>query len=112
MNQKLNKEVGKILREQRERLNLTREKLCEFVEISPTFLSEVERGKKGLSLDMFVKLCNGLGLSADYVLWGKEELEDVSSAAAMLARLDREYVPLAEDMLRAFYQGVSMARKK
>ncbi|MCL2124227.1 MAG: helix-turn-helix domain-containing protein [Desulfovibrionaceae bacterium] len=106
MNQKLNKEIGKTLRERREYLDLTREKLCGIVDISPQFLSEVERGVKGLSVDKFAALCNGLGLSADYVLWGREDFEAISPIAAMLAMLDQPYLSLAEDMLKAFFQAV------
>lgn len=108
MNQALNKDVGRRLREQRERLHITREKLCEVIDVSPQFLSEVERGVKGLSVDKLLVLCDGLGLSADYVLRGKETLADVSPVAAMLATLDEAYIPLAEDMLKAFFFAATM----
>ena len=112
MNQALNKEIGRRLREQREHLHVTREKLCEMVDVSPQFLSEVERGVKGLSVDKLLVMCDGLGLSADYVLRGKENMTDVSPIIAMLATLDDTYIPLAEDMLSAFFKAIVMKADK
>ena len=112
MKKPLNTELGKRLRERREYLNITREKLCELVDISPQFLSEVERGVKGLSVDKFLALCEGLGLSADYALRGKEAPSDVSPIIEMLATLDQEYIPLAEDMLKTFFKTVAMKADK
>jgi len=108
MNQALNIEIGKRLRERREYLHITREKLCEMVDVSPQFLSEVERGVKGLSVDKLLVMCDGLGLSADYVLRGKETLTDISPIVDMLATLDDAYIPLAEDLLRTLFQAVTM----
>jgi len=110
MNKPLNIEIGKRLRERREYLNITREKLCESVDISPQFLSEVERGVKGLSVDKFSALCEGLGLSADYVLRGRENPADVSPIIAMLSTLDQSYIPLAEEMLKTFFKTVAMKK--
>jgi len=112
MNQALNKEVGRRLRERREHLHITREKLCEIVDVSPQFLSEVERGVKGLSVDKLLVMCDGLGLSADYVLRGKETLSDISPIVAMLATLDDAYIPLAEDLLKTLFQAIAMKADK
>ena len=102
MKKPLNTQIGKRLRDRREYLEISREKLCENVNISPQFLSEVERGVKGLSVDKFLALCEGLGLSADFALRGRESLSDVSPIIEMLATLNQSYIPLAEDMLKTF----------
>ena len=112
MNRELNIAVGRRLRERREYLNISREKLCESVVISPQFLSEVERGVKGLSVDKFLALCDGLGLSADYALRGKESPADVSPIISMLATLDQAYIPLAEDTLKNFFKTVTLKPDK
>ena len=108
MNQALNQEIGRRLRERREYLHITSEKLCETVDVSPQFLSEVERGVKGLSVDKLLVMCDGLGLSADYVLRGKENLTDVSPVISMLATLEEAYIPLAEDMLKTFFRVIAL----
>ena len=101
-------EIGQRIREHRDSLGYTREQVSKIVDISPQFLSEVERGVKGVSSDMLRKLCDGLGLTADYVLWGKKSLADVSPIIAMLATIDQTYLPRAEDLLKVFHMTVAM----
>lgn len=63
--------IGKRLRKQREKLNLTREEFAEKANISPQFLAEIENGKKGMSVTTLYKICNNFNLSADYLLFGR-----------------------------------------
>ena len=104
----LNKQIGQRVRTQREYLGITRESLCSYVSISPQFLSEIERGVKGVSAETLCKLCEGLGVSADYVLMGKEVLQDIPVITKTLATLDKKYVPLAEELLRTFFKTVQI----
>lgn len=108
MNKEFNKQIGMRIRAQREQLQLTREGLCNDITISPQFLSEIERGVKGVSAETLYKLCRALGLSADYVLMGKQKDADTSGIHAALSRLDEKYIPLAEDILIAFFKAVSL----
>ena len=66
-------EIGMRIRRKREELHLTREQLCSAIDISPHFLSEIERGKKGASAETVIKLCKGLFVSADYLLGLKNQ---------------------------------------
>jgi len=104
----LNSKIGTRIRAQREYLGITREGLCNYVSISPQFLSEIERGVKGVSAETLYKLCEGLGVSADYVLMGKQSVSDVSMISRTLSTLDEKYIPLAEDMLKTFFKTVSL----
>ena len=112
MNQALNMEVGKRLRSQRENLQMTREQLCELIDVSPQYLSQVERGVKGLSLEKLLVMCDGLGLSTEYVLRGVDALTDISPVVAVLATLDEAHIPLAESILTSFFQAVIIERDK
>ena len=62
------KDFGIRLRNLRNEANLTQEELAEKVEISTAYLGEVERGKKVLGVDKFIKIVKALGVSADYFL--------------------------------------------
>ena len=104
----LNKQIGIRIRAQREYLGITREGLCNYVSISPQFLSEIERGVKGVSAETLYKLCEGLGVSADFILMGKKSVSDVSEISRTLATLDEKYIPLAEDMLKTFFKTVAL----
>lgn len=60
--------LGKRIREERLRLNLTQERLSEEIEISTAYLGQIERGERSLTLDKLVKLANRLGVTVDYLL--------------------------------------------
>lgn len=105
---KMNVQLGLRVRKQREFLNLTREQLCDFVEISPQFLSEIERGKKSPSSETVIKLCNGLSLSADYLLMGREYASDISKIVLSLENIEPRYVPLAEEHLKIFIKTICL----
>ncbi len=62
------KMLGKRIREERLRLNLTQERLSEDVEISTAYLGQIERGERSLTLDKLVRLANRLGVTVDYLL--------------------------------------------
>ena len=104
----LNKQVGARIRAQREFLNLTREGLCNYVSISPQFLSEIERGIKGVSAETLYKLCEGLSVSADYILMGKNPTGESSDIFRTLAALDKKYLPIAEELLKTLVKAIAM----
>ena len=112
MDGSLNKQIGLRVRAQREYLGVTREGLCDYVNISPQFLSEIERGVKGVSAETLYKLCEGLGVSADFVLMGKENLTNVSAIAKTLSTLDDKYLPLAEDLLKTFFKTIALKKRQ
>ena len=62
--------IGARIKEERKKLNLTRETFSEKISISPQFLSEIENGKKGMSIETLYKICNTFNISADYLLFG------------------------------------------
>lgn len=56
--------LGRVLRHRREAAGRTLTELAEAAELSPAFLSEVERGLKDVSTDRLVHLAHALGVSA------------------------------------------------
>ena len=62
------KRLGKRIREERQRLNLTQAQLAEAIDISDTYMGAIERGERSLTLDTLVRLVNRLGVTVDYLL--------------------------------------------
>ena len=60
--------IGKRIREQRKRYDLTLEELSEIVGIGTVYLGEIERGIKMPSINTFIKIINALDISADILL--------------------------------------------
>ena len=86
------------IRQARENMGYTREKFAEKLDVSVSYLAELERGRTGISVKMLVKVCNILGLSADYVLFGTERTED-SMRLDSIHRIDPKYLSLLDKMI-------------
>lgn len=86
------------IRKAREDQGYTREKFAEKLDVSVSYLAELERGRTGISVKMLIKVCNLLGLSADYVLFGNERSQD-SLRLDAIHRIDDKYLPLLDKMI-------------
>ncbi len=60
--------LGNRIREERQKLKLTQEKLAESVGISDSYIGQIERGERSLTLDTLVRIANSLGVTIDFLL--------------------------------------------
>lgn len=86
------------IRKKREEMGYTREIFAEKLDVSVSYLAELERGRTGISVKMLVKVCKVLGLSADYVLFGEERNAD-AKRLDRIHRIDNRYLPLLDSMI-------------
>ena len=86
------------IRKAREDVGYTREKFAEKLDVSVSYLAELERGRTGISVKMLTKVCNVLGLSADYVLFGADRQDDALRLDA-IHRIDEKYLPLLDKVI-------------
>lgn len=86
------------IRSAREQMGYTRERFAEALDVSVSYLAELERGRTGISVKLLKKVCLVLGLSADYILFGEERSAD-SLMLDKIHRLDERYLPLLDRML-------------
>ena len=83
------------IRKAREEQGYTREKFAEKLDVSVSYMAELERGRTGISVKMLIKVCKLLGLSADYVLFGDERAEDTKRLDT-IRRIDEKYLPVLD----------------
>ena len=69
--------IGERLREIRENMHMTREEFSEKIDITDSFLGQIERGERSLSVKTLKKVVKYTGVSADYLLFGKNSKNDV-----------------------------------
>jgi len=60
--------LGRRIREERLKLNLTQENLAEDVGLTTAYIGQIERGERSLALDKLVLVANRLGVTVDYLL--------------------------------------------
>ena len=65
-------DIGERLRGIREGLHMTRETFSEKIDITDSFLGQIERGERALSAKTLKKVVKYTGVSADYLLFGKD----------------------------------------
>lgn len=71
--------LGRRIREERLKLNLTQEKLAEDINVSSNYIGLIERGERTATLDTIVNIANRLGVTVDYLLKDSINSMDKSS---------------------------------
>lgn len=89
------KECGKRIQQLRIQQGYTQEKLAQGVNVDRSFMSLIESGKRGCSIDLLVQLSCLLNVSLDYLVLGKEYSNFLSAE-------DQRH--LAEDVEKLIHQ--------
>ena len=64
------KEIGKRIQSKRKEIKITQEKLSEIIDVSPSYISEIERGSSICSLATITNIALTLNTSLDYLVLG------------------------------------------
>ena len=83
------KELGKRIRAERRKQDLTQEKLAEMANISDSFMGHIERGGRTLSIETLAKIANALNLSIEYIICGEFNYQPDMLPAEILDALNR-----------------------
>jgi len=62
------KSIGKRIQMRREVLGMKQEELAEHVNLSPNYISAIERGVKIPRLETFIRIANALNITSDFLL--------------------------------------------
>ncbi len=71
-------EVGNRIRGIREELHMSRNMFSEKVNISESYLAQLELGNKSIGMNTLIAICDYTGCSADYLLFGEHGHNDTS----------------------------------
>ena len=100
----MKKQLGLRIRQARMKQGLSQLELSDMAQVSPSHLSDIERGKKDFGIDIFIRLVNALKVSADWLL----EL----NTPTVTAMLDKEFGELLSDCTVSEKQRIlKMARE-
>lgn len=87
-----NRIIGNKIYQLRRSLNMTQQELAEKTGIAVTFLSEIENGRKSMSVDTLIKLSRGLHVSLDTIVFGHDNSNDMQKdVVSMMSSLPLEY---------------------
>lgn len=85
------KDIGKRIKEGRNKIGITQEKLAEQIDVSPSYISEIERGSSICSLQVLVDIANVLHLNLDSLVNGINENNIDSSFTEILNDIPKKY---------------------
>lgn len=94
----LNIEIGRRIQLARERAGLTQEELSEQVNRSAQFISTIERGIAGASLETIISLCEVLNVSSEWLLRGRDASPNTNLIAAKFASLSDTQLSIIDKM--------------
>ncbi len=95
--------IGHRLRQQRNKLGLTREQFAELADIGAGYYGQIEVGTSQMSIDTLIKVSRTSRLSMEYILFGQEpEDADLTPIQALLAHCTPRELRLAEQVLQLF----------
>ena len=86
----LNIEVGSRIKLARENRGWTQEELAENSDRSTQFISTIERGVAGASLETIISLCDVLNVSCEWLLCGKQTVPNSEKIATKISALSSD----------------------
>lgn len=101
-----NVNVGIRIRNHREKLGYSREKLAELAGMSDGYLGEIERGTKGISSFFLYNISVSLGITMDYLVSGEQDNsncipKDFETILNLLHLSEKTDLMLIEKIVRA-----------
>lgn len=100
------KDIGKRIQEKRKSLNITQEKLSEIIDVSPSYISEIERGTSICSLAVLVNMAEALDLNLDTLVTGINEKNIDSSFSEILQDIPKKnqklYIDVCKNIAKSF----------
>lgn len=100
------REMGKRIKEERNKLRITQEKLAEQINVSPSYISEIERGSSICSLAVLVNISDILETNIDYLVNGINENNIDSSFSKILKDIPKKehklYISICKNIANSF----------
>lgn len=93
------KEMGLRIMVRRKSLRMTQEELADKLGVSAQMISNLELGKKAIRPENLARVCDVLGLSADFVLTGTNTKTAVDAVAEKLVQLTAEELQMVSNMI-------------
>lgn len=95
----MNIEIGERIKKAREKIKMTQEKLAEKINVSPQYVSDLERGVVGLSIPTLKSICIVLGVTSDSLLFGDIKEPDSTKIMVCCRRLSENQIEVIEDIV-------------
>ena len=86
----LSREIGARIKKEREKFNITQEKLSELTGIAEKYFYSIEKGNINTSAQNLLLIANALGLTLDYLIAGEQEDDKIKKIPAFMHSLNED----------------------
>ena len=107
----INIQIGEQIRTAREQAKLTQEQFAERIEVSPQYISDLERGVVGISIPTLKRACIATGVTSDQILFGLAPENRIATIEKRCSNLSDEEFSLLVDIVEKFSIAIEKARK-
>lgn len=87
-----NKVLGQNVKDIRKSLNLTQEEFAEKLNLNPNFISQIETGKIGISIDNAINICNTANCSSVNLFKGLVNSPNIIDKYELLSNRDKSVI--------------------
>lgn len=108
----INIQIGERIKLARENAGLTQEQLAERIEVSPQYISDLERGVVGTSLATLKRICISLAVSADDILFGSSGETGAEDISLLCRDLSPEQRVMLKDIVSKIVEAIRAAQCK
>lgn len=70
----IKKQIGERIKLLREKMQLSQKDFAELIGMKNQYLSNVEKGLNGITIEKLIEICNKTGISSDYIIFGKNSI--------------------------------------
>lgn len=106
----INIQIGERIKSARESAGRTQEQLAEAIEVSPQYISDLERGVVGISILTLKKLCTYLAISSDQILFDRKTELYAAAIGEKCRSLSDSQFHLVLDIIDRFLSAVEEER--
>lgn len=105
----INIQIGEQIKFAREKHKLTQEQLAEKIDVSPQYVSDLERGVVGVSISTLKRICTTLCVSSDQILFGQTDATRVAALAEKSRALSETQFLLLSEIIEKFIDAINIS---
>lgn len=107
----INIQIGERIKEARESSGRTQEQLAEAIEVSPQYISDLERGVVGISIPTLKRLCTSLAVSSDQILFDRKTEQYAAAIGEKCRSLSDSQFRMVLEIIDRFLRAVEEERR-
>jgi len=106
----INIQIGERIKAARESAGRTQEQLAEAIDVSPQYISDLERGVVGISIPTLKRLCTSLAISSDQILFDRQTEQYAAAIGEKCRSLSDRQFHMVLDIIDRFLSAVEEER--